>query len=133
MSSVAVEKLGQNAKQQQLSIFPECCDLETWIAPKNTYDVVLVSGYYQPSLFEKIIITLKPGGLVFYQTYTELKVNELGPSNPAFLLADGELLQHFADFDLIAYQENRDLGDIQLGLRNQACIVARKPHHRHDQ
>lgn len=127
LSSVAMDKLKQNAAQLNLSIQTQHCDLESWVAPSDEYDVVMVSGYYQPSLFEQIGISLKPGGLVFYQTYTQLKVNDNGPSNPDFLLSEGELLRRFADFNLIAYQENRDLGELQNGLRNQAYIVARKP------
>lgn len=127
LSNIAVKKLKQNADQLNLSIQPENCDLENWIAPIDKYHVVMVSGYYQPSLFEQIRVCLKPGGLVFYQTYTQLKVNDNGPNNPDFLLSDGELLTHFSDYEVIAYQENRDLGDIKQGLRNQAYIVARKP------
>lgn len=127
VSSVAMNRLQQQADTQQLSIQTAVADLEQWTPNAARYDVVIVSSFYLPTLFNKIRHCLKHGGLVFYQTFTQLKVIEKGPSNPDFLLSDGELLRQFADYRLLNYREDRDLGNLQQGLRNQAYLVAQKP------
>lgn len=127
VSSVAIERLKELSSKPMFHVKPIAEDLEDWQAPFEEFDLVIVTSYYQESLFEQIKFCLKPGGLIFYQTFTQLKVGNEGPSNPKFLLAKGELLSQFSEYDLVNYCDNADIGDPQNGLRNQSYIVARKP------
>lgn len=132
ISPVAMHKLQHWAEQRRVPL--HCRTLE--VRPENLargyFDVICISYFLDRSLCQAISASLAPGGVLFYQTYTRDKVAHengasTGPSNPDFLLADGELLQLFADLQPLAYCELRDAGDVTQGLRNQAYLVARKP------
>ncbi len=125
-SFVALEKVQTFAAQQQLSINTKQIDLETPFIIENQYDVITVCHYLYRPLCPLIIDSLKPGGLLFYQTFTQHKTIDEGPSNPAFLLAKNELLELFSALSPVAYREESDYGNIDQGLRNIAYLVARK-------
>ncbi len=127
LSEVAVSKLRRFASQQHLSIQAEARDIQPHHLQPASYDVICVSAFLERQLCPAITAALRPGGLLFYQTFTRLKVHEGGPSNPDFLLATGELLTLFSSLSPVVYREEADCGDISRGLRNQACLIARKP------
>jgi len=95
--------------------------------PKNHYDVVAVSRFLDRQLIEDIISTLKPQGLLFYQTFTREKAQPGGPTNPSFLLEKGELLSLFPQLTPIIYHEEGLIGDCSKGTRNEAILIAQKP------
>ncbi|MCG8043626.1 MAG: class I SAM-dependent methyltransferase, partial [Candidatus Thiodiazotropha endolucinida] len=90
------------------------------------FDVIVVSYFLERSLIPTLIQALKPGGLVFYQTFTRQAVSSEGPQNPAFRLADQELLQLFSQLQVRVYREEGRLGDLSLGSRDVAMLVAQK-------
>lgn len=69
---------------------------------------------------------LNPCGLLFCQTYTREKVVEREPNDTDILLVEVELLELFADLKPIYYREDGSIGDIDLGLRNEAQFIGRK-------
>ncbi|WP_431064174.1 class I SAM-dependent methyltransferase [Methylotuvimicrobium sp.] len=126
ISTVAVEKLQNDADKKGLAI-----QAKQWAIDKKSFsgyrfDVIVISRFLDRSLCDAIIDALNPGGLLFYQTYTREKVVERGPNNPDFLLAEGELLELFAELKPIYYREYGSIGDIELGLRNEAQFIGRK-------
>jgi len=88
--------------------------------------VVVVGRFLDRSICNAIMECLKPNGLLFYQTYTQHKIYQQGPKNPNFLLADNEMLSLFSPMKVIYYRENRALGDIRQGLRNEAQFIGQK-------
>ena len=126
LSPVAIAKVQQFAEQQGLRVNAQQRDIEALPPSANSYDLICISAFLERQLCPAICAALRPGGLVFYQTFTRFKTNDSGPSNPDFLLADGELLQLFSDLEIVAYREEKDLGNPHQGLRNQAYLVARK-------
>ncbi len=126
ISAVAVEKLQHVADKQGLAIQARQCAVDKNAFSGCRFDVIVISRFLDRSLCDAIIGALNPGGLLFYQTYTREKVVERGPSNPDFLLAEGELLELFAELELIYYRENGSIGGISLGLRNEAQFIGRK-------
>lgn len=91
------------------------------------YDVIVVSYFLNRDLFPQIINALKPGGLLYYQTWSQLSIdNTKGPSNPHFRLVAGELLNLCSTMRIIYYSENGLLGDIQQGTRNEALLISQK-------
>ncbi len=126
VSVVAVTKLKQFAKQEGLSIKPAVRDIEADGLGTSCYDTIVVSFFLCRPLMPKIIDALKPGGVLFYQTWTQQKVQPGGPNNSDFLLAPQELRQFADDLDLHVYQEAGLVGDLDSGLRNQATLVAGK-------
>ena len=126
LSDVAIAKLQQQADQQQLPLRACCIDLEHQPLTAASVDIICVSSFLDRSLCPSIVAALKPQGLLFYQTFTRAKHLDSGPSNPEFLLMQGELLGLFAELTPLAYREELGCGDLSLGLRNQAYLVARK-------
>lgn len=126
ISSVAIKKLEQYSAEHKLQIKPQQIVIEPGTFIKNSFDVVVVSRFLDRSLSDAIIDSLKPGGLLFYQTYTQLKVSSGGPNNPDFLLAENELLDLFSPLALVYYRENGKLGNVQTGLRNEVQFIGRK-------
>jgi len=126
ISNVAVEQLQKMAREKGLVIDAHVRDVIASPLERNSLDVLVVSYFLDRSLILNFIDALKPGGLLFYQTYCQDKVQLQGPRNPDFLLKDNELLQLFSAMKVRVYREESLLGDHQQGWRNQALLVAEK-------
>ncbi len=127
ISPVAVSKLSSLAADRGLSIKAEVVDVEQQPPQAQSLDVLVVSHFLSRKLMPSLIAALKPGGLVFYQTYCQEKVRQRGPSNPDYLLKDNELLALFTGLKLRVYREESLLGEHSEGWRDQAMLVAEKP------
>jgi 2-polyprenyl-3-methyl-5-hydroxy-6-metoxy-1,4-benzoquinol methylase len=127
LSPVAIQRLQRFSSQAGLSnLKAEVRDVEEQPPAPASFDVIVVSYYLERSLIPKLIEALKPGGLIFYQTFTAITVGEEGPSNPAFRLGDNELLDLFRPLKLRVYREENRLGDLQRGARDIALLVAER-------
>ena len=127
ISTVAVDKLTAYAHEHDLPLHAEVRDLTQHGLPERHFDVIVVGRYLERSLCPAIAAALKPGGLLYYQTWTRAQVSEHGPGNPAFRLARNELLHLFTELDVIAYREEDTVGDTARGLRDEAYLVAQQP------
>lgn len=125
-SSVVLEHLTHFSKEQNLQISCELRDIENKGLSDKKYDVIVVSYFLNRDLFPQIINALKPNGLLFYQTWSQLKCDDSGPSNSAFRLAAGELLELSKPLRPILYRENGLQGDTTKGLRNEAMLITQK-------
>ncbi|WP_345814328.1 class I SAM-dependent methyltransferase [Paraburkholderia sp. PREW-6R] len=70
-------------------------DLEgaAWpLPPDATFAAVVVTNYLHRPLFPQLMKALAPGGVLIYETFATGNGSVGKPSNPAFLLAPGELL-----------------------------------------
>ncbi|MDC9724867.1 MAG: class I SAM-dependent methyltransferase [Gammaproteobacteria bacterium] len=126
LSPVAIKQLRDFTALNALSIDAQVHDVLEFPPKANSLDVLVVSFFLDRSLCPKLIDAVKPGGLMFYQTYCQEKVNEQGPKNPEFLLADNELLALFSSMKVRVYREESLLGNQQKGWRNQALLVTEK-------
>ena len=95
ISATGLSKAQLFAAQQKLSLTTKQIDLEADTFPAETFDVITVSHYLHRPLFAALICALNKGGMIFYQTFTNANAGKGGPSNPAFLLGDNELLDGF--------------------------------------
>ena len=127
ISSVVIEGLEFYSRERELHIETILLDVESNGMPEKKYDVIVVSYFLNRELFPQILESLKPGGLLFYQTWSQLKVTDAGPSNLNFRLKAGELLELCASLKVVFYKENGILGSTNTGLRNEAQIIAQKP------
>jgi len=127
LSPVAIERLRTAAAARSLKCLKaEVRDVEQAPPSPNSFDVIVVSYYLDRSLIPHLIAALRPGGLIYYQTFTRIAVTDEGPSNPEFRLADNELLELFSELKLRVYREENRLGDLALGARNVAMLVAQR-------
>ena len=90
----------------------------------DSFDVVVVSHFLERGLIQLLRQALRPQGLLFYQTFTQARVSERGPSNPEFRLRDNELLQLCNGMRILVYREEGLVGDLEQGFRDLALVVA---------
>lgn len=126
ISAVAIEKLQQQAHQQNLTVQAKQVDIRPSSLPENSFDVIVISRFLDRSLCRGIIAALKAGGLVFYQTYTRQKLTDSPPHNPDFLLAGNELLTLFTPLKTLVYQEHGLVGNLNAGERNEALYIGQQ-------
>jgi len=127
ISPVAIDRLKAEAQEQGLEIAAEVRDVIACPPPENTCDVIMISYFLERSLAPAIIDALRPGGLLYYETFARLSVSTCGPANPAYRLADNELLSLFEALQVRCYREEAVLGDTSRGVRDVAMLVAQKP------
>lgn len=126
-SEVAIERLRNLAVERDLPIRPRVRDVVAEPPAPSRFDVIVVSFFLDRTLMPALAAALRPGGLLFYQTFTALKRDPAGPSNPNFLLEEGELLRWFGTLRLRMYREEGRLGDLRHGERNTAQLIVEKP------
>jgi tellurite methyltransferase len=130
MSAVAIKKLHTIGVDRKLPIIAEVKDVLIESIPTAHYEVIVVTHYLERALTQAIIHALKPGGLLFYQTFTRTAVSAEGPQKDEWRLADGELLTMFKPLRPVVYREEGRIGDLDLGFRNKALLVAVKEDNR---
>lgn len=122
-SADAIAALSAEAGKRGLPIDAAVIDLETDPPPgldEARYDAVLVFNYLHRPLIPAIRAAVKPGGRLFYETFTSRQAERGRPRNPAFLLKEGELRELMAPFIVLRARE----GDIDG--RFIASIVAER-------
>jgi tellurite methyltransferase len=120
----ALTFLRATAARLSLRIDTAVVDLETDPPPDlpvAAFDVVMVFNYLHRPLIPALKEAVKPGGLIFYETFTTRQAERGHPRNPAFLLRDGELAELVAPFAIGRAREGEYDG------RFIASIVAERP------
>ena len=126
IADVPIASLQDVAHDRQFSIQAEVRDVEANPPAPETFDVIVVSYFLDRDLIPALIRALKPGGLIYYQTFTRQRVSDRGPQRAEFRLADQELLQLFAGLQVLLYREEGCVGDVQKGFRDEAMLIGRK-------
>ena len=127
LSPIAIDKLTTVARDLGLDLTAEAKDVQVMDFPRQRFDIIAVSRFLDRTLNDSIVDALKPGGLLFYQTFLMAKDPNIGPSNPDFLLAENELLSMFSGLKLLVYYEDLRAGNESRGFRNEAYLVGQKP------
>lgn len=127
ISRVAVAKLNAYAQRHALRLCAKLRDIEKEPPERASYDVVTVSYFLERRITTALIESLRPGGLLFYQTFTRERVDDCGPENPAFRLGSNELLRLFASLNILLYREEGGVGNLSRGFRNEAMLIGQKP------
>ncbi|WP_373019299.1 class I SAM-dependent methyltransferase [Thiomicrorhabdus sp.] len=110
ISDNALTILNNWASLNQLPIEPLITDLEQMILPYQQYDVIVVSRYLDRKLFPQLESALKPGGLLFYQTFLG-PVQDNAPRNPDFYVQSGEFNQVWPKLQTLVYGEGWLVGE----------------------
>lgn len=126
VSPVAINALAAQASRLGLPVDAQARDVEAEPFPFEAFDVVVASRFLARPLARPIIDSLKPQGLLFYQTYSRDKPGPQGPGNPDYLLAENELLALFGGMRVLAYREEGRVGDLGRGRRDEAYFVGQK-------
>ena len=114
--------LADEARRRGLPIDTEALDLEAveGVIPPRSADVIVVVHYLHRPLVPDLVAALRPGGVLIYETFTLAQASRGRPTNPAYLLAPGELRRLVAPLTVLAERE----GDFDG--RMVASIVARR-------
>ena len=95
-------------------------DLEVFPLPNDRFDIIICTNYLQRSIWSDLRASIRPGGFVLYETFTQGQLAyETGPRSPNHLLRPGELRREFTGWELFHDCE----------LTTPACVarlVARK-------
>jgi SAM-dependent methyltransferase len=127
LSAVAIARLAGEAQARGLSIDARVRDVLAAPPPAAGFDVIVVGYFLERTLFPDLAAALRPGGLLFYQTFTRDAVSERGPKTPEWRLETNELLALLPGLIVRAYREEGSIGDTARGLRDVAYVVAEKP------
>ncbi len=126
ISAVAIQRLEQYAGSRSLTIETRVRDVVSLPPEPESFDVVVVCRFLDRALARSISAALRAEGLLYFQTFIQNGLPQQGPRNPSYLLAENELLHLFSDLTVCVYREEGRVGDITLGLRNEAMLVAQR-------
>lgn len=72
---------------------------------RGVFDGVLIFYFLERQIMHELSALLKPGGVLFYETFLK-RQNEIDRQrNPAFLLEDNELPGYFVDLEALFHEE----------------------------
>jgi len=126
ISDVAIERVRSEAAARGLTVNAQVKNVSLLPLKPNSFNVIVVTHFLERDLAPVLIDALCPGGVLFYQTFTQTSVSDEGPSSPAMRLEDNELLKLFRPLCVRVYREEGLLGDVKQGWRDLAMLVAEK-------
>lgn len=119
-SAAAIRLANAYASEKSCQIHAVAQDILHYPIEKESFDLIADFYFLERRIIPHIINGLKPGGLIFFETYTKEQQDIDGPHNPNFLLNPNELLNWFKDFFIIFYHERT------IEKKAVASLVARK-------
>ncbi len=124
IAQAGLDKLQRVAEENRLTITTCQRDVEQKPPEPASFDVIVVSRFLHRPTLPALAAALKPGGLLFYQTFHRDKPAG-GPNNLDYLLERGELLRVFSALQLCFYQEYGQIGNVDSGNRHETLFVGR--------
>lgn len=126
IADVAISALQAIANERRLPIQAKVRDVEASPPASTSFDVIVVSYFLNRDIIPALSGALRPGGLIYYQTFTRQRVSDRGPQREAFRLAEQELLQLFSALQVVVYREEGHVGDLEKGFRDEVMFIGRK-------
>jgi len=119
ISTTGLEKAHALAEEKGVTIETNSVDIDNWEIKKNSFDLILCFNFLDRRIFSAIKRGLKPGGLIFYETFT---VDYLKYSNfkREWVLEYNELLNAFSELRILGYRE------VDANDKSFASLIARK-------
>ncbi len=111
ISQVALDRLAAAAAEEQLSIDCIQADLESNVplpsalTVERRYDLALLMRYTNLPLTRGLKPALKPGGYLIVELHLQSDADVVGPRNPKFRVAPGELRKLADPFEIVDYRE----------------------------
>lgn len=91
-----------------------------WPLVNQRFDAVVVTNYLWRALWPALRASLAEGGVLIYETFAQGNEAFGKPSNPAFLLRPGELLEASQGLHVVAFED----GVLDTPLRRVQRIVS---------
>ena len=109
ISAVGLAGLAQRIEAEKLEARVQLiqADLAVWRPQPQTYDLILVTRFFDRRVLDSFARALRPGGMVLYRTF-HTDWLKLHPEFTAeYMLQPGEMAQLFAEWEWLAYEERR--------------------------
>ena len=76
-----------------------------WPFESGSFDALVITNYLWRPLWPQFKAAVKPGGVLLMETFALGHERHGRPANPNFLLRPGELLQVFADWQVLGFED----------------------------
>ncbi len=96
---------------------------EPWPFPGERFAGIVVANYLHRPLFPRLLESLAAGGVLIYETFMAGNERFGKPSNPAFLLRPGELLEACRSLQVLAFEQGR-AREPKPAMIQRLCAVA---------
>jgi tellurite methyltransferase len=125
LSLEGLRLLGRRARSEGLPVLPVLADAAHFQVRPGRFDLVVNTYFLRREAFPLLRRALRPGGLLLFETFSVLELDELGGDiRRAFTLERGELLQAFSHLQVLLHEEG--IFEREEGERGLARLVARK-------
>lgn len=104
ISATGLEKAHALADEKEVAIETCVADLDNWKIEQNAFDLILCFNFLDRRIFPAIKSALKPGGLVFYETFT-VDYLKYSSFKREWVLEHNELLDAFSELRILGYRE----------------------------
>jgi len=99
-------------------------DGSPWPLKGRTFDGIVVVNYLHRPLFDKIIASLNPGGVLIYETFAVGNEVYSRPRNPNHLLKNGELLDLAHEkLNVLGYEHGLVTNADITGVKQRLCAL----------
>ena len=96
-----------------------------WPFAGQRFAAIVVTNYLHRPLLPHLAASLADGGVLIYETFMAGNERFGRPSNPAFLLRPGELLEVFADLRILAFEQGM-VRSPKPALIQRLCAIAKQ-------
>jgi tellurite methyltransferase len=125
VSEVAIDRARAEGERRGLEVNWVVDDLDTGALPGDGYDLVAVLRYRNPALWSRLASALAADGWIVVEHHLRTwREDVVGPSDAAFRLAPGELIEVFGDLRIVHYSEAVEPTDDGASLFVIARLVA---------
>ncbi len=125
LSLEGLRRLAARTRPQNLPVLPVLADVGCFDVRPGTVDLVVNTYFLLRSAFPFLRTALRTGGIVVFETFSVIELEELGGDiRREFTLERGELLRAFSDFDVLFHEEG--VFEREGGEQGLARLIARK-------
>ena len=104
VSTTGLKKAHALADEKGVTIKTCVVDLDNWKIEQNAFDLILCFNFLDRRIFPAIINALKPGGLIFFETFT-VDYLKYSSFKREWVLEHNELLDAFSGLRILGYRE----------------------------
>jgi tellurite methyltransferase len=124
LSVEGLRLLERRARSEGLPVLPVLADAGAFQVRPRSFDLVVNTFFLVREAFPLLRQALRPGGLLLFETFSVLELDELGGDiRREFALEQGELLRAFPDLQVLLHEEG--IFERDEGERGLARLVAR--------
>lgn len=94
-----------------------------WPYPEQHFAGIIVTNYLHKPLLPQLVASVAPGGVLIYETFALGNERYGRPTNPAFLLAPGELLDIVRGHLRVVAYENLEVAEPRPAVVQRICAL----------